>query len=347
MLRRSAGLAAAGRTTWGFLGAGGIARRRMLPAVWDHPEVAVGAVMVRDQARAEALAAEFGAAAAYDRVDALLADPRLEAIYLATPPALHAAQAIAALEAGKAVLVEKPLAVTTAEAAAMLAAAERTGQRLGVCFPLRANPAVQAIQSWLAAGELGHLVYLRAQLAKWYPLTGDLWRADPRQAGGGVLLDLGSHLLDLAWLLAGPAARITAVLANRAFDVPVEDTACVTVQHESGALAVLELSFAAAGSDNAVEVYGTQGWLTWRSDGDGERLRRVTGGVEEEVRCAATNVYRSELVEFGRAVRSGAGLLAEAADGLRNVAWVEAAYRSARDGLAVRPGNAQGAPVND
>ncbi|NWG75265.1 MAG: Gfo/Idh/MocA family oxidoreductase [Rubrivivax sp.] len=324
---------AGGPVRWGFLGAGGIARRRMLPAIVGQPEVKIQAVMVRDQARAEALAAEFHAAQAYDSVAALLADSRIEAVYIATPLDRHLEHVLAAAEAGKAILLEKPMALTVDQAEAMMEAVRRAGVLFAVCLPMRLSGTVAAIAELLRAGRLGELTYLRAQMAKWYPLDSSAWRADPAQSGGGVLMDLGSHLLDLAWYLGGPAEALTASLAQRAFDVPVEDTALVQMRFASGALATLEVSFAAHEGGTAIEVYGTRG----QAVALGERVRCRIDGVEVELAPAPVNVYRAELLDFSRALREHRPALTSGTDGRRNTAWLQAAYAGARGGWWVRP----------
>lgn len=322
---------------WGFIGAGGVARRRMLPSIADCDQVRLRAVMVRDQARAEAIAAEFGAERAYHRVEALLDDPAVEAVYIATPLARHAEQVLAAARAGKAILLEKPMAMSLAECDAMLAAVAVAGVPLAVCLPMRLTGPVALLKRWLEAGDLGEPTYLRAQMAKWYPLAAGDWRADPAQAGGGALMDLGSHLLDLVAHLLGPASALTAALANRAFDLPVEDTALVQLRLASGALASCEMSFAVADSENSIELYGTRGAATARSPRDGAAVRRVVDGLVEEFVPEPVDVYRAELLDFSAALRENRPALTSGADGRRNLDWLLTAYRAAASDCWLEP----------
>lgn len=309
---------------WGFIGAGGVAQRKMLPAVAQRPEVQLAAVMVRDLARARALAAIFGADAAYDSVDALLADESVEAVYIATPPHVHAEQVVAAARAGKHILVEKPLALHEADGEAMLAAAAAAGVTLAVCFPMRHGNALRGLKAWLDEGVLGELTYLRAQLVKWYPLEPGAWRADPARSGGGVVVDLGSHLLDAAVWLGGPLAAVSAQLATRAWPVGVEDTATLALRFASGALGTCELSFAVGGSGYTLELYGTRGVATLR---DGEVVLRAGDRVERH-RPVEDDSYRLELLDFSAALRSGRAPATTGADGLTNLRWLLAAYES-------------------
>ncbi|NUP99461.1 MAG: Gfo/Idh/MocA family oxidoreductase [Armatimonadetes bacterium] len=326
---------------WGFIGAGGVARRRMLPAARELPEVAISAVMVREQSRAEAIAAEFGARAAYQRVEDLLADAAVEAVYIATPPDVHGEQVVAAAEAGRHILLEKPMALDLPTCDRMLAAVASAGVRLAVCFPLRHAPAVRTLRDWLRAGEFGDLIYLRAQLAKWYPLEAGAWRSDPRQAGGGVVMDLGSHLLDLATWLGGPIRDLGAQIATRVWPVEVEDTAVLTLGFESGAQAILDVSFAVHDSANLIEVYGTEGYALAPSPREPTAIVRVTGEGREEVSVGRANVYAAELLDFTAAVRTGAAAQTSGDDGRQNVACLRAAYRAAARATRERPGEVE------
>jgi predicted dehydrogenase len=119
---------------WGIIGAGDIARKQTARAIGVAQNSRLLAVMRRDLSAARAFAAEFGAPRAYDRVEALLADPEIDAVYIATPVHAHAEQTLAAARAGKHVLVEKPMALSTAECRAMVAACRAAGVRLMVCY---------------------------------------------------------------------------------------------------------------------------------------------------------------------------------------------------------------------
>lgn len=307
---------------WGFIGAGGVARRRMLPAVAGQAGVRVAAVQVRNQARAEAIAAEYGVPAAFDDPAALLADPAVEAVYIATPPATHPALVAAAAAAGRHVLVEKPAAASLAGARAMVAAAEAGGVRLAVCFPLRHDPRYQQLRAWLRAGRVGELAYLRAQLARGYDLDPAAWRADPRLAGGGIIWDLGSHLLDLAVWLGGPLARLTAQ-AHREPGWAVERNALLAGQFVSGALASLELSWCSWGGHGACELYGSAGTAALTDDG----ARLETDDGVETVPCEGPDVYLAELLDFTEAVTAGRPAVTSGADGVVNTQWLEVASR--------------------
>jgi predicted dehydrogenase len=184
------------------------------------------------------------------------------------------------------------------------------------------------MRSRIRSGELGELVLLRGQMVKWYPLDRSLWRADPERAGGGVLMDLGSHLLDWVYYLGGEARHLSAAVGRRVWDVDVEDTALVQLGLAGGAMATIELGFGIHGGRQSLEAYGTKGAAVYR---DGRLWIESERGVEEPD-CPGRNVYREELLDFSRALREGHAPATCGGDGERNVAQLAAAYESADQG---------------
>lgn len=170
---------------WGILGAGSVAQRRVMPAMKAQENCAIQALMVRDLKRAELLAAQFAVPRAYQSVEALINDPNVDAVYVSSPVHLHKDHVLAVARAGKHVLCEKPMALSAEECQLMIDACERAGVHLQVCFVLRGFPIYHQVKGILEAGTLGHVVELRAHLAKWTPFAHDAWRIDPAQSGGG------------------------------------------------------------------------------------------------------------------------------------------------------------------
>lgn len=318
---------------WGILGAGGVADRQMLPNIRDLPNVRLQAVMVRDPARARKLAEKYGALRSYDQVGDLLRDPEVEAVYVATPVNHHAPQVIAAAEEGKHVLCEKPMALNVEQCQEMIAACAANGVKLMVCFPLRFAPAYQRMREMVQRGELGEIVLARVQLAKWYPLEPAAWRSDPLQAGGGVLMDLGSHLFDFLRFVVGEIQEVSAALGFETFNLPVEDTAAVRVRFRHGGHGFIDTSFGVFHASNQIEIYGTQGTLL---RGPGEAAPRLfTAAGEQVLPTEPVHLYRAEMEHFSRCILEDTEPLSTGWDGLRNIALIQAAYESARTGQVV------------
>ncbi len=191
-----------------IVGLGWVARDYMLPAIAEVAGVELVAVCDPVEPAADLFAT--GTVAHYRELAELLARERPDAVYVATPNHLHAAQAIACLEAGVAVLCEKPMAPTAAEAEGIAAAAQRTKTPYATAFDQRHHPAHIRAAELVRGGVLGTLTQVRLDYACWLPAawrpttgTADNWRIDRARAGGGAVIDLAPHGLDLVEVVAG------------------------------------------------------------------------------------------------------------------------------------------------
>lgn len=312
---------------WGVLGAGSVARRRVMPALNALPECRIQALMVRDLERAEKLAQEFGVARFYDRVDALLTDPEVDAVYVSSPVYLHAEHVLAAAAQGKHVLCEKPMALSADECRRMIDACQRAGVHLEVCFVLRGWPIYHQIKQIIDDRRLGRLIELRAHLAKWTPREMGEWRLDPQKGGGGAFMDVGSHYLDLFRFLAGDFARVAYMDSSVVFGWPVEESGFALVEFQSRAHGSLSVSCTVPHSGNVLEIFGTRGSLFL-----GKELRIVTEEGEETSPVEFPDYYSGLLGHFCRCVEEGGEPLASGLDGLRNIEAILTAYRAAREG---------------
>src|SRR5262249_61786511 len=175
---------------WGLIGAGDIARRRVAPAIRELPASTLIAISRARAERAAAFAAEFGARRWYPHWQDLVGDAEIDGVYVATTADVHAQQTIRAAEAGKHVLCEKPMAMTTAECDRMVAACRANGVALGVAYYRRFYPAVQRIKALIAAGEIGLPVGARINAFEWFEPGPDHprgWLIGPTRAGGGAM----------------------------------------------------------------------------------------------------------------------------------------------------------------
>jgi len=297
-----------------------------MPALAAHAGSELAALMVRDAQRAEALAREHGAPRWYDSVDGLLDDGGLDAVYVSTPVNLHLEHVTAAARRGLHVLCEKPMALTAADCRRMIDACARAGVHLEICFVLRGWPIYQRIRQRLAAGDLGRLVEIRAHLAKWTPRQPGEWRLDPRQSGGGALIDFGSHYLDLFRYLAGDFRRIAAMHSAAVFGYPVEESAFVLVEFAGGGHGVLGCSGAVPHNGNVLEIYGTEATLLL-----GKELQVITAAGTQRQPAEYPDYFSGLIAHFCACVEHGGEPLASGLDGLRNMEAIEAAYRSARE----------------
>jgi len=240
---------------WGFVGTGGIART-VAEALELVPGGRLAAVASRTGERAAAFGAEFGGARGYDDVAAMLADPGVDAVYLATPHPQHHAAARAALLAGTPVLVEKPITATLAAAEDLVGLARERGVFCMEAWWTRFLPGTQALLDVLASGAVGEVRSVHASLG-FVPAESVQRFWDPA-IGGGSLLDLGPYPVGLAHLLLGAPDRVQAVgtLTERGVDRQV----AISLGWASGAVAALSTTIAAQASARAW-IEGTAGWI--------------------------------------------------------------------------------------
>jgi predicted dehydrogenase len=204
-------------------------------------------------------------------IEDVLKHPEVEAVCICTPSGQHAAQTIAAAQAGKHVLVEKPMALSLQDADAMIEICQKHNVRLGVVLQRRSETLFKQVKSALEAGDLGNLTlasvtmpYLRTQ--SYYDQAD--WRGTWEQDGGGILINQGIHLLDLLLWFMGNPVKVQARASTLVRNIEVEDTLVATLQFASGALATFTAtSTTAPGFPHCLELYGTQGGIQLEGEG--------------------------------------------------------------------------------
>ncbi|AEE49830.1 Gfo/Idh/MocA family protein [Haliscomenobacter hydrossis] len=227
---------------WGMIGCGNVTEKKSGPAFNKVPHSTLVAVMARDIHKAADYAQRHGVPRWYDSVDALLADPEVNTIYIATPPHVHADYAIRAMRAGKAVYVEKPMALNAAECAAMNQVSTETGMPLFVAYYRRALPNFIQIKALVDAKVIGdiRLVHLRIHNPPQAEEVGEnpqpRWRVMPEISGGGHFHDLASHQLDYLEYLLGEIKSTQGLARNQAGLYPADDVVVANFEFASGVL---------------------------------------------------------------------------------------------------------------
>ena len=245
---------------WGILGCGDVAEKKGGPALYQAAGSSLVAVMRRDRAKAEDFARRHGAKRAYDNADALLADPDVDAVYIATPPHLHCAQTLAAARAGKHVLVEKPMALNAAECDAMIAACRDAGVYLHVAYYRRFWPKFVEAKRLIHEGAIGRVLGARLQMCAMTSGAAG-WRTDPALSGGGHFVDVGSHRLDMILHLLGDVAHVSGYADNMVGEHAAENDVVLSLRLASRVVVSAGFHFHTRPARDVLEVYGTGGTL--------------------------------------------------------------------------------------
>jgi len=306
-----------------------------------------------DRSRFAAIGEQFGVPCLSEAE--LLKRADVDVVCLATPSGQHAEQAIAAAKADKHVLVEKPLALSLADADAMIAACDAAGVRLGVLLQRRTEPLFRQVYDAIRAGDLGEITMASVCMPYHRPQAyydQAAWRGTWEQDGGGVLMNQGIHFVDLLlWLMGADPVQITARAATLQRQIEVEDTVVATLEFSNGALATLSAtSTAPPGFRQRVELYGTDGaiqlegddvvrWESARGTGPGASTAEPAAASPSAFPTVGSQspVAHAELIrDFVEALRDGRPPAVDGREGRRSVAAVLGIYEAA--GLLPHPG---------
>jgi len=336
-----------------ILGAGMVARYHA-QAIAVTPGAQLVAVSRFDASKAAASAAEFGVPCETSDA-ALLARPDVDAVCICTPSGQHARETIAAARAGKHVLVEKPMALSLADADAMIEACRSAGVVLAVALQRRTEPAYQLVHRAIQDGLLGRPVLGMAVIpyfrSKAY-YDSAVWRGTWKEDGGGALMNQGIHIADLlAWFM-GDAEEVLARAATLAHEIEVEDDVVATVRFKSGALgSIVATTAAAPGFPHRVEIYGSRGGVQLEAEAiarwEGDSVPTIDPALRAGSTPAAAGAGSSPtgiaptghariLADFVASIREGRAPLVPGAEARRSLQLVLAVYEAARTGRPVR-----------
>lgn len=341
---------------WGVIGCGGIADRRTIPGMMLAENAELVAVMDANFQTAMKVKEKYNAKYAFDTIEELLALEEIQAVYIASPVFCHKEQAFAAAKAKKHILLEKPMALTSEESKEIAAICEQEGVKLGVGLMMRFHSYHQEMKKLVAEGKLGDIVSMRAQLTCWYPDIPGNWRQDKARSGGGALMDMGIHCIDLLQYISGlNVNEVTGFIGTQTFQYNVDDSAAIVMKMENGALAIVDANFNIpdAAAKCRLELYGTKGSIL--AEGT---ISQVEGGdvsilisddslaydaaqnrdelIPVKLNVPLGNMYTKEVEAFGRAVENDTTPVITAADAIAVQMIVERAYQASEDGITAR-----------
>ncbi|MBE6066802.1 MAG: Gfo/Idh/MocA family oxidoreductase [Clostridium lundense] len=331
---------------WGIIGASGISDECTIPGILKSNNSEVVAVMSRTMEKAEKIRQKYNVKKAYSNIDDLLQDEEVDVVYIATPVFDHKDSVIKSAKAKKHIFLEKPMGLNPEECEEMIQVCKENGVKLGLAFMMRFGDYHIKVKKLLEEKIIGDVINTRIQYSWWYP-DDNVWRLDPKLSGGGTVVDLGSHCIDLIQYLLGTKIKnVAAMIGTKTFSYEVEDSAQIMCEMENGVFGAFNFHFNIPNSisNNTMEIYGTKGSIVCYDTIGREDVGRVViklageNGLtdfadysSEELAVEPVDRYTKEVEAFSDAVINNKETLVSGEDGLNVVKIASAIYKSAKD----------------
>jgi 1,5-anhydro-D-fructose reductase (1,5-anhydro-D-mannitol-forming) len=323
---------------WGIIGCGNVAEFKSGPPLYQTPGSELIAVMRRDATKAADFAQRHGAHRWYTDPATLIADADVNAIYIASPHALHAAHVKLTAEAGKIVLCEKPLGISTTEAQACVDVCRSHDVPLSVPYYRRYWPIVRKMRELLNDGAIGRVVAARVQLADYFVGDPDRpWLTARASSGGGALANAGSHWVDLIRYLLGDIVSVSAHCSSHTSGFETEDTIVVQLATVEHALVSLSITLQSPINTNEFDISGTGGRLRATSLADGQLILDRVGRESQSMSLPRSRFAHAEFItELIDRLRSDQPVPVPGEEAVAVWRSMEAAYRSCATGMRQR-----------
>ncbi len=301
---------------WGLIGCGDISNKRVAPAIKSQSDSYLAAVMSPYKEELESFMKRHNIPQGYDNLSDMLSDDCINAIYVATPIFLHYEIVLQALQAGKHVLVEKPMAMDDEQCRMLIFKAKEMGVNLGVAYYRRFFPKMNEIKKLIADGVIGDVISAQIVFQSWYnPAKNDpkYWRVVKSKGGGGPLWDMGSHKIDMLIDLVGMPKSVSALLSTQTHDYEVEDSCSALFELENGAHCTASFHWNSKVWVDEFIITGTEGKISMiPCDGDSLELElvptRIKGLGKETttvVKFNASNVHAPLVDDFAKSIIEG------------------------------------------
>lgn len=321
---------------WGIIGCGAVVAKSFLPGLKASKEGRLLAIAGRDESRTKIQAEALGVKRYYIREEEILSDKEIAVIYIATPPHLHFRQMVQCANAGKHILVEKPMALLSKECENAIEIARIKKVKIMVCYYMRFNGRHQKAKELLKDGVIGDFSYVRINNSTYYPPVESAWRYKPEISGGGALVDIGSHCIDLLRYLIGEIVEVAGFYDNNLFHSNIEEISCAIVKFENGGYGTITNSFTTPKFDtehmNSFEIYGTKGHILSGpinvQNSEGILKVFAEDGVQEWTSSQMT--HQAVIDSFEDSIRNDTIPLVTGFDGMRVQQIIESVYKSNR-----------------
>ena len=290
---------------WGIIGCGDVVKKRVAAAIQADPNSSLIAACRRDEEQLTAFCSDFNVEHSYTNAADLIDNHDIDAVYIATPVSEHLTQTLLCARAAKHVLVEKPMAMTVEDCDAMVDECDRQNVTLGVAYYRRFYPAVDRIREMIAAGDIGSPLACSVVATTPFDIKpGDdgYWRADPQKSGGGCLMDIGSHRIDLLVDLFGKVRSVKSHCGSIDTNYKAENVAGVTIQFQSGVVANLITLFGTPVDPDELTIIGTGGRITSRPLNGGSVEIQTATETKSESHPPADNFNAPLIADFVAAI---------------------------------------------
>lgn len=308
-------------TRWCVIGAAGIADRRTIPGILSVPGNSLVAVADKSPEAAERVGKKYGVPY-YTDADEMLRDNECDAVYIATPVFCHKENAETALKYSRPTLIEKPLARTELESREICRAFMRAKVPLSVGYMMRYHSLHKKARDFVKRGKIGQVTDIRLQFSCWYPDIPGAWRQSRELGGGGAIMDLGVHCMDLAeYILGDMIDEIKGFTATRTFSYEVEDSAVMIFRTDGGVLGHIDVNFNIPDKASAskLEIYGTEGYIIcndtlaqdevgtmlylYAPQGDYDAMQEKAMLKPKKFKARAGNIYAAEIADFEKKLK--------------------------------------------
>ncbi len=325
---------------WGVIGAGNVFEYKSGPALYQTPNSELVAVMRTSAEKAEAVAKRHGAPRWYTDAASLVADPDVNAVYIASPHYLHSEHVALVARANKIVLCEKPIGVNAAQAQASVDICKANGVSLTVAYYRRFWAITQAMRQYLNDGAIGQVVVARAQLSDLFTGDGERsWLMSREKSGGDALANAGAHWIDLIRYLLGEVTDVMANASSKFSGWDTDDTTMVQMRMASGAFASLISTRRSPMVTNEFDILGTKGRLYASSLAEGHLLLHQHGHAPESMQFSRTGVMHNDLIAtLVPRLLAGESSPLPGEEAVATWKIMQAAYRSAAEGTRVTLG---------
>lgn len=308
---------------WCVIGAGGIADRRSIPAILKDEQNELVAVMDRVPEVAEAIGKKYGVKS-YTDENVMLSETECDAVYIGTPVFAHFKQAMTVLSYGKHVFIEKPVCMTEPESRALVDAFKQAGKQITIGYMMKHHNLHVKAKELIKDGKIGGVNSVRAQFTCWYPDIPGAWRQKKELGGGGAIMDLGVHCIELIeYLLDDEITEVKSIISTRTFSYEVEDGGIIVFKTAGGVLGHIDVNFNIPdkASESKLELYGDKGYIICKGtlsqeesgvlshlyspQGDYSAMQNRDTDAPVEYTGEGADLYLKQLKGFADCVRSG------------------------------------------